>query len=272
MTLPMSKLKQFNVIGMHCNSCFRRVSEAVNKVPGVTETKVDLDNGIVSVAGDADRDLIEAAIIASGYQTDSQSEKPIAGAEPVVDLNMESWQDHQFLISGMSCTACVRNIENALQNLPTVHQVSVNFADESAYVSSTLSAPEIVAVFGGLGYGATELSSLSMDEKEILDKQQFSQGLRRSIVAIGAASALMLATMLGALPAISLTTIWLTVALVVLCIMFYSGRHFYVNAIKALRHRSLTMDTLVALGTGTAWFYSTLVLLSEHYRERLCVL
>ena len=267
MTLPMSKLKQFNVIGMHCNSCVRRVSEAVNKVPGVTETKVDLDNGIVSVAGDADRDLIEAAIIASGYQTDSQIEEPIADAEPVVDLNMERWQDHQFLISGMSCAACVRNIENALQNLPTVHQVSVNFADESAYVSSTLSAPEIVAVFGGLGYGATELSSLSMDEKEILDKQQFSQGLRRSIVAIGAASALMLATMLGALPAISLTTIWLTVALVVLCIMFYSGRHFYVNAIKALRHRSLTMDTLVALGTGTAWFYSTLVLLFPSISE-----
>ncbi|MDG1206222.1 MAG: heavy metal translocating P-type ATPase [Pseudomonadales bacterium] len=261
MTIAMSKLKQFNVNGMHCKNCVRRVSEAVNKVPGVTETKVDLDNGIVSVAGDADLDLIEAAIIASGYQTDSQSEEPIADAEPVDDLNMESWQDHQFLVSGMSCTACVRNIENALQNLPTVHQVSVNFADESAYVSSTLSASEIIAVFSGLGYGATELSDLSMDEKEALDKQQFSQGLRRSIVAIGVASVLMAGTMSGVLPAISQTAAWLAVALVVLCVTFYSGRHFYVNAIKALRHGSLTMDTLVALGTGTAWTYSTLVLL-----------
>ena len=52
---------------------------------------------------------------------------------------------------------------------------------------------------------------------------------------------------------------WLLVGLLTLAVMVFSGKHFFVGAWQSFKNHSANMDTLVALGTGTAWLYSMIV-------------
>jgi Cu+-exporting ATPase len=54
---------------------------------------------------------------------------------------------------------------------------------------------------------------------------------------------------------------WASMGVGSLAVMLYSGRHFFTGAWQALKHRSANMHTLIALGTGVAWIYSTIALL-----------
>src|SRR3972149_4566790 len=59
----------------------------------------------------------------------------------------------------------------------------------------------------------------------------------------------------------SLWYMWAGMGVASLAVMLYSGRHFFTGAWQALTHRSANMHTLIALGTGVAWIYSTIALL-----------
>jgi hypothetical protein len=52
---------------------------------------------------------------------------------------------------------------------------------------------------------------------------------------------------------------WLVVGILTFGVMYFSGKHFYVGAWKSFKNHSANMDTLIALGTGTAWVYSMVV-------------
>ena len=65
----MSEIQEFTVQGMTCSGCARKVSAAVNQVPGVTAADVDLPTGTVMVTGTAlDDSAIRGAISGAGYQ------------------------------------------------------------------------------------------------------------------------------------------------------------------------------------------------------------
>jgi len=69
-------------------------------------------------------------------------------------------------------------------------------------------------------------------------------------------------TMLGVIPTlIEQPSLWIIIGLLTSGVMWFSGRHFFIGAWSALKRHDATMDTLIALGTGTAWFYSMLVVL-----------
>ena len=53
--------------------------------------------------------------------------------------------------------------------------------------------------------------------------------------------------------------VWLFIGMMCLGIMYFAGKHFYLGAWKSFINHSANMDTLIALGTGTAWIYSMIV-------------
>ena len=53
--------------------------------------------------------------------------------------------------------------------------------------------------------------------------------------------------------------IWLFIGVVCAAVMYFAGKHFYIGAYKSFVNHSANMDTLIALGTGTAWLYSMVV-------------
>ncbi|MBC8494346.1 MAG: copper-translocating P-type ATPase [Candidatus Thioglobus sp.] len=174
-------------------------------------------------------------------------------------------------ITGMSCAGCVSSVEDALNNVDGVDEASVNFADHTASVTGSAIVEVLIKAVVDAGYGATELVSSGADE--VAEKQQqdflhYQQLIKKSWVAALVGIPLFVASLLGILPAIESTIdqiFWLAVGIVTLIIMYYSGAHFYIGAVKSFFNHNANMDTLIALGTGVAWLFSMLVVVFVDY-------
>jgi P-type Cu+ transporter len=180
-------------------------------------------------------------------------------------------------IEGMTCASCVKRVEKALTRVDGVVAASVNLANETATVTHDPSAAPLdalAAAVGRSGYTATarvaagrtpEASgSLSasdpVDELDARRDLEISHLKRRWQVALVTGLALM-----GVMyvPLYIDTMDWLMPLILVVAttVQFWAGADIYRQAWVAARHRSTTMNTLVALGTGVAFGYSAFVTL-----------
>lgn len=171
--------------------------------------------------------------------------------------------EHRLSIAGMSCAGCVASVEKALQAVAGVESASVNFAEHTAQVSGDVAVGDLVAAVKAAGYDAAELRGKEDEaEKDIAELVYFRSLLRKAGVAGLVGIPLFVAGMAGWLPGLvspSGRIFWLLIGLATLAVLIYSGSHFFVGAWKAMRLHNANMDTLIALGTGTAWIYSMVV-------------
>ena len=167
-------------------------------------------------------------------------------------------------IAGMRCAGCVKSVENSIQSVPGVESVSVNFADHSATVISDIDPAILKRAISDAGYEAAVMAGLEdVREEQFLESQRYHELLRKSAIAALLGLPLMLAGHFDILPpldALGGKMFWSIVSILTLGILFYSGGHFYTGALNSLRKRQANMDTLIALGTGSAWIYSTFVI------------
>jgi len=168
-------------------------------------------------------------------------------------------------ISGMTCAGCVATVEQALQNAPGVEQASVNFAEHTATVSGSAKVETLIKAVKDSGYSAAELRGAEDEqEKEAAEFAHYRKLLRQAAVAGIVGIPLFISGVLGHMPGMATQNerlFWLGIGVATLFVLIYSGRHFYVGAWKAFRNHNANMDTLIALGTGTAWVYSMLITL-----------
>lgn len=175
----------------------------------------------------------------------------------------------QLLISGMHCAACVRRVEKALNKVEGVNFASVNLADQTAFVEGYADSQAMIQAVEKIGFGAEMLESeeerrtkQQAQTKAILNhkKWQFALAL---IVGFGLMTVGMF---IGMMVTESNYLTWFTLAFVSLATMYFSGKDFFIGAWKSLQNRAANMDTLVAVSTGVAWFYSFGLLLfpQEH--------
>ncbi|MBR9885990.1 MAG: heavy metal translocating P-type ATPase, partial [Oceanospirillales bacterium] len=175
-------------------------------------------------------------------------------------------QSHELLIEGAGCASCVGKIETALQKVPGVEQASMNFAQRTVSVTGHVSDQALIDAVEAAGYGAKPMQAETtedlLSEKEQADHAYYRRLMRDMAVALGLGVPLMLYGLF--IGEMTVTTTgerigWLVVGLATLAVMLVSGRHFYVGAWKSFVNHSANMDTLIALGTGTAWLYSMVV-------------
>jgi Cu+-exporting ATPase len=174
-------------------------------------------------------------------------------------------QQIHLSIGGMSCAGCVASVEKALQAVPGVEEASVSFAEHTALVSGAVDAPTLITAVVDAGYEAAEMKGLDEEqaEREARELAHTRQLFRQAAVAALVGFPLMTAGMMGLLPALAEGPLfWLMVAVVTLAAMLFSGRHFYIGAWKQFKHHNANMDTLIAIGTGSAWLYSVAITLS----------
>ena len=168
-------------------------------------------------------------------------------------------------ISGMSCAGCVATVEEALKNTPGVDQASVNFAEHTASITGHVKADDLIHAVEAAGYGAAELKSAADEqEKEAAEFAHYRKLLRMSAVAGVVGVPLMLSGWMGLMPGMHSGLergFWFAIGLVTLFVLYYSGRHFFIGAWKTFRNHNANMDTLIALGTGSAWVYSMAITL-----------
>ena len=168
-------------------------------------------------------------------------------------------------IAGMTCAGCVSSVEKALQGVAGVETAQVNLAERTALVAGTAEPNQLLKAVKQAGYEAAIMQGRQAEADKAAAEQAYYQRLWRQVwVAALPGSFLMLGDMVfHALPPMqgSGQWFWLLMGIITLGVLIYSGGHFFQGAWQQLKHRSSNMDTLIALGTGTAWFYSMLVVL-----------
>ena len=165
-------------------------------------------------------------------------------------------------ILGMRCAGCVGAVEGALSGVAGVSEVTVNFADHSALVKGSADPEQLKLAVKDAGFDAAIMEGFEDPaEQEQQEQQRYQQLMKKARIAGGFGAFLMLIDMLGWMPDMgSGKTFWVIVALITLGIMAYSGESFYKGAYKSLLLKQANMDTLIALGTGSAWLYSCIVI------------
>ena len=167
-------------------------------------------------------------------------------------------------VTGMHCESCVKLIEKTLGKAEGIDSAVVNFAAGKASVTydpSLTDPSRLVREIEKRGYGARLIEPASTAEKDTVYHDEL-RGLRRRLItgAVFAVPALVLGMffMQDPIPYQGFVLWWLATP-----VQFYVGREFYLGAWIALRNRSSNMDTLVALGTSAAYFYSVYLVLFE---------
>jgi Cu+-exporting ATPase len=171
-------------------------------------------------------------------------------------------------LRGMSCASCAGNIEEAILSVPGVEVCNVNFGAEQATVTYNPDQTNVAAIQDAVdaaGYSAVPMQDDVLapeDDTERQARQSENRDLSRKVWVSGIISAVLA---IGSLPAMTGLPIpfipmwlhdpWLQLVLTA-PVLFWAGRSFYINAWKALKRHTATMDTLVAIGTGAAYLYS----------------
>lgn len=175
---------------------------------------------------------------------------------------------YHLALSGISCASCVSTIEKALKSVPGVKDAQLNFAEKTASVSTTrdIHVNVLINAIKQAGYDASVINNLEEQEntKNLMEQSYYRRLSYKTIVATIVGLPLMLMGMLDIMPSLLTTTghqINLGLCLITFLTLVYSGGHFFIGAWKALRIHAANMDTLIALGTGVAWFYSLFVIL-----------
>ena len=181
-------------------------------------------------------------------------------------------------IRGMHCASCVTQIEAALRAAPGLLEASVSLSDTAARVVYTPREASVEAYKRAVeesgfevgqaqpeapgGGAGSELGEAEREYRSLMRKWWFA-------AAVGAPTMLLsypwiFPVLKDLLPRESdrLRVVWMVMGLASLAVLAYSGSHFFTGAFRALRHRSANMHTLIAMGTGIAWLYSTVALLS----------
>ena len=171
-------------------------------------------------------------------------------------------------LRGMSCASCANNIEDAIRSVPGVSECSVNFGAEQATVTYDPNKTGVAAIQDAVdaaGYSAIAMQDDVLapeDDAERRERLAENQKLTRKVWISGIVSAILV---IGSLPAMTglpipfipmwLHNPWLQLVLTA-PVLFWAGSSFFINAWKALKRHTATMDTLVAIGTGAAYLYS----------------
>ena len=186
--------------------------------------------------------------------------REFGAGEPISTQTGTENERVSLVVGGMTCASCIRHVEDALGNTAGVVSASVNLASGRAtveFVPGTTTVSNLQHAVEDAGYS---FEGVAGDEGRGAAGAEEQQGLKRkfvfSLLVAGTIMALMAAS-----PITSTLPLGMDFLLFLLAtpVQFWAGRQFYVGAWGALKHRTSTMNTLIAVGTTVAYAYSVAV-------------
>lgn len=173
-----------------------------------------------------------------------------------------------FPVTGMTCAACASSVETILSYTDGVKSAAVNFASNTVlveYDEDEIQAEGLNQALTAVGYGLI-ISNENLEEAGAKAQDAYYQKVKKHT--IGASILTLPIFILGMFFMDWEPGKWISLVLS-LPVLFYFGRHFYVNAWKQAKHAKANMDTLVALSTGIAFLFSLLnTLFPEFWIDR----
>lgn len=243
--------------GIHCAGCTSRIEKTLLELDGVEEASVNLATGGGRVSfhpGVVSLDSLLAAVEAAGYRV------PVGVTE--------------LAVQGMHCAACVSRVERVISRGAGVLGAEVSLATESAqlrFIPGLLDLSSLTETVGKAGFQLVDDSGEDFDaalsRREEEREAEYRDLLRRFWVGVVLGTPVAIIGHAHLIPGLqgmapgTMRTLWILSGILTIPILAYVGKRFFTGAWSALRHRDATMDTLVALGTGSAWAYSTVAVL-----------
>jgi Cu+-exporting ATPase len=180
-----------------------------------------------------------------------------------------------FSVGGMTCAACVHHVGNALREMPGVIDAQVSIGTETATVEfapasaagiDAVTKPALRAAVSGAGYSirgfADEDTSIFADGDKAIREAELKTTRDMMVISLMVAAVVMIAMNYASVEVfsgISPTAANLFFLALATPVQFWAGSRFYRSAWSAARLRTSNMNTLVAIGTSTAYFYSLAV-------------
>ena len=172
----------------------------------------------------------------------------------------------KYDVTGMSCAACSSRVEKAVSKVPGVSSCAVNLLTNSMNVKGTADSSAIIAAVEKAGYGASVAGQKQQKKEEIKDNAT-KKLVTRLVSSLAVLIVLMYFSMGHAMwgfPVpkffehnhIALGLLQLILSAVV-CVI---NQKFFINGVKGVINRSPNMDTLVSMGSASAFLYSTYLL------------
>lgn len=158
-----------------------------------------------------------------------------------------------FPVIGMACASCAANVERKLRSLEGVSSASVNLVGRTVLVEFSpdeITPGDMRKEINAIGYDMVIEEDSCVEE---IQKREYRLLVRKTILSWLLSAAAMAVTCLSDASASSACQ---TALLLALANMFFCGRNFYVNAVRQIRHKTASMDTLVALSTSIAFAFS----------------
>jgi len=249
--------KNYRVTGMTCASCSARIQKVVSRLPGVEKAEVNLTTEKLTVQlaenGPDFASLLKTVEDAGYGLLEDKAEKRI-------ELDIE----------GMTCASCSARIQRVVSRLPGVSSAEVNLATNRASITfdpTLVRLTEIKQAISNSGYTPLDIVSESRDEAGERRARELLLMRIKLIVAIIFSLPILYLAMGHMIPGIRLPLpVWLNphdfplvfglVQLILTIPVMIAGSRFFRHGIKTLLKRSPNMDTLVAIGTGSAFLYS----------------
>ena len=240
--------------GMPLKEHSAHLESALRAVEGVDEATLNRTTGKLEVRYDAQKvDVAQlvAAVRSVGFH--------VGGAN--VRIGIEN----------LRCASCVKFIEDELKATQGVLNATVNIATQEAtvdYLPQNTTLSQLNAAIEEWGYKPrASTSDTAVDKQEEAHAREYSKLMKKFWFAAVVALPVMATAYYQVVPILrdmsmdSLRILWGITALLTLPVMFWSGSDFFTGAWAAFKHRSANMNTLITLGTGAAWLYSTFAIL-----------
>lgn len=232
--------------GMSCASCVGRIEGVLKAVPGVERASVNLATETADVAfgAPAKYSNLVTAIEHAGYVVPNSTT--------------------ELVVEGMTCASCVSHVEQALLSVPGVATARVNLATERATVEGPVEAALLIRAIEEAGYAA-QIASIGSDEATAR-KQAVASDLKRDVLVAGVLTLPVVALEMGShfVPAVhdmvmhtigQQWSLYVQLGLTTL-VLFFPGMRFYAKGLPALARLAPDMNSLVAVGTLSAYGYS----------------
>jgi len=266
---------------MHCASCVKLIRSELEQVQGIRDISVSPSGVAFVTAGAAVQpETILQAVGRAGYTAEIVSRReearevagdlnrrlpPSEASQPATETPEPRARKKVALsLGGMHCSSCASIIERSLKKLPGVVAANVNFAAEKASVifdAAQAGVPDLIRIIEKAGYKATPVDEKDRDfdrRKREAEIRHFGRLFLFSFVLSVPMLYFMFLNFFPWLPGSVFLLPFIGVVSLILAtpVQFIAGAGFYLGMVSGLRMRTFNMDSLIAIGTSAAYFYS----------------
>lgn len=245
-----SQVETFSVKGMSCASCSASVERILNRFEEIERANVNLIlNQVTITYSEKHMDAWIRALEKAGFVLEEDRQLISQG----------------LVIKGMTCSSCASTIEETLKKLDGVEDAAINLLTNTAsitYDKKKVKLSEMIKAIENCGYSAyiQETDKREESEKKDYEKVRIYITLILAFILLYIGMSHMLGNIQLPLPDMihyeTHPTNFAYIQFILATIILILGSHFFTRGIKALLHKAPNMDTLVAVGTGSAYLYS----------------